>query len=226
MSYFNSEFISFFKGLAANNNKEYFDANRKIYTKQVKEPFQALVMDVRDELGKTDASFKELELKNALFRINRDIRFSKDKTPYNLHVSAVVSPKGRKDMQDLGLYMHLNIDKCFFGGGMYQPDKENLEKIRHSILDNPKAFRNALNEKNFQSVYGGLAQSEVNKILPKEMKQLGTEVSEIYNKQFYFMAEHDGQKTILRDDLLPFIVSHYTASKSFNSWLKSATLHP
>ena len=223
MSYFNSEFISFFKGLAANNNKEYFDANRKIYTKQVKEPFQALILDVRDELAKTDKAFKELELKNALFRINRDIRFSKDKTPYNLHVSAVVSPKGRKDMQELGLYVHLSIDKCFFGGGMYQPEKENLERIRQSILHDASSFKSALNEKNFKSVYGGLAQSEVNKVLPKELKEIAAAVPEIYNKQYYYMAEYEGQKTILRDDLLPFIVSHYTAAKSFNAWLRSAT---
>ena len=92
MSYFSPKFVDFFKGLAANNNKEYFDANRKTYIKEVKNPFQALLMDVRDQIAKSDPEVKKQELKNAVFRINRDIRFSKDKTPYNLHVSAVVSP--------------------------------------------------------------------------------------------------------------------------------------
>ena len=155
MRYFNQSFIDFFKGLAANNSKEYFDEHRKTYEKEVKKPFHKLLLDLKDELAKHDPNIAKLELKNALFRINRDIRFSKDKSPYNLHVSAVVSPYGRKDMQYPGLYIQLSIDECHFGGGMYMPDKDNLLKIRKHIGENPKAIDKLLKEPKFKKVYGG-----------------------------------------------------------------------
>lgn len=220
MSYFSTKFIDFFKGLAANNNKEYFDDNRKVYQKEVKAPFQKLILDVQSELSKYDEKVSQMELKNSVFRINRDIRFSKDKTPYNLHVSAVVSPYGRKDMQYPGLYLHLNIDECHFGGGMYMPSKENLEKIRHAIIKDNKGFEKALNDPHFKKIYGELAPSEKNKILPKEFKAYGEQYPHLFQKQFYYMAQHNGEPTILREDLLPFIVEHYKAAQVWDDWFK------
>jgi uncharacterized protein (TIGR02453 family) len=222
MSYFSPKFVDFFKGLAANNHKDYFDENRKTYIKEVKEPFQKLLLDVRDEIAKSDPEVKKLELKNAVFRINRDIRFSKDKTPYNLHVSAVVSPYGRKDMQYPGLYIHLSIDKCHLGGGMYMPSKENLAKIRQHIINHPKDFEKAMNDKEFNSIFGGLVEGEKNKVLPKEFKEYGEQYPAIFNKQFYYMAEYEGEKSVLREDLLPFIVSHSKAAKVWDDWFKAA----
>lgn len=220
MSYFSPKFIDFFKGLAANNSKDYFDQYRKIYTNEVKKPFQQLILDVQEELSKHDSKIKQMELKNSMFRINRDIRFSKDKTPYNLHVSAVVSPYGRKDMQYPGLYMHLSIDECHFGGGMYMPTKENLHKIREAIIKDRQGFEKAMKDKSFTKVYGTLAASEVNKILPKEFKDYGEQYPELFNKQFYYMAKHEGEPTILRPDLKNFIVEHYQAAKVWDDWFK------
>ena len=220
MTYFNSSFVEFFKGLAANNSKEYFDEHRKTYEKEVKKPFHKLILDLSQELSKFDPAIGQLELKNALFRINRDIRFSKDKSPYNLHVSAVVSPYGRKDMQYPGLYIQLSVDECHFGGGMYMPDKDNLMKIRKFIGENPKEFDKLLKDKAFTKVYGSLAKSESNKILPKELKQYSDSHPLIFNKQFYYMAQHPGEKTVLREDLIPFIVSHYQAAQNWDAFFK------
>lgn len=222
MSYFSPKFIDFFKGLAANNHKDYFDENRKLYTNEVKKPFQQLILDVQKDLGEYDSKINNMELKNSMFRINRDIRFSKDKTPYNLHVSAVVSPYGRKDMQYPGLYMHLSIDECHFGGGMYMPTKENLHKIREAIIQDRKGFEKAMNDKSFKKVYGSLASSDVNKILPKEFKEYGEQYPELFNKQFYYMAKHEGETTILREDLKHFIVQHYQAAQVWDNWFKQA----
>ncbi|HNR54889.1 MAG TPA: DUF2461 family protein, partial [Flavobacteriales bacterium] len=86
MAWFTNDFNDFFKDLAKNNNKEWFDANRKRYEASVKEPFTAFVAEAIKRIGKHDKAVR-IEPKEAIFRINRDIRFSKDKTPYKLNAS-------------------------------------------------------------------------------------------------------------------------------------------
>lgn len=222
MAYFNQQFIDFFKGLAANNNRDHFLANKSIYEKQVKKPFQQLIQDCINEIGKTDPEVKGLALKDSLFRINRDIRFSKDKAPYKLHVGAVVSPTGRKDMQHPGLYIHLSIDRIHLGGGMYMPSKENLEHIRRHMLNNYKGFQSALNAPSFKATYGQLVDAERNKILPQDFKKYGQDYPELFLKQLYYMADYDGEDHLLRDDLLQFVVEHHFAAKELNQWFKDA----
>jgi uncharacterized protein (TIGR02453 family) len=222
MAYFNRAFIHFFKGLAANNHKDWFDANRKTYEKEVKKPFYQLVADTIAEVSKYDKNVARLEVKNAVFRINRDIRFSEDKTPYKLHVSAAISPEGRKGMEYPGMYLHLNLETCHIGGGCYMPSKENLGAIRRYIVTQPKEVESALNNTEFVSVFSGLQPGEKNKILPKEFKEFGDNHPLLFNKQFYYMADYPGEETILRDDLLPFIMKHYKAAEVWNDVLKKA----
>ena len=222
MAYFDNDFISFFKGLAAKNTKDYFDANRKIYIKKVKEPFQSLIMDAAAALSKYDPKMKELQLKNAMFRINRDIRFSKDKSLYKLHMGAVISPYGRKDMQYPGLYLHLGIGDTHMGGGMYMPDKDNLAKIRQAIIKDSKGLEKALNTKEFKRLYGNLAEADKNKILPKPFKEYGDDHPLLFNKQFYYMAHYEDENFALREDLLDVLVDHYAAGHELNQWFKKA----
>ena len=97
-TYFSPDFLQFFKELAANNHKEWFDENRKRYETVVKKPFEVFVQHAIDEMAKLDPRLSELDPKKCIFRINRDIRFSKDKAPYKLNRSAAISVGGRNDM--------------------------------------------------------------------------------------------------------------------------------
>ena len=99
MQYFIPDFIEFFKELAANNNKDWFDINRKRYTDVIKEPFKKFVLDLIVEVGKVNPKIKDIEPKDCIFRINRDIRFSKDKTPYKMNVSALIAPGGKRTIK-------------------------------------------------------------------------------------------------------------------------------
>ena len=126
------EFIQFFKDLAANNNRDWFHANKKNYEINVKKPFYQLTQSLIDTCG------FDLEVKNAVFRINRDVRFSKDKSPYKNYVASVISPYGRKNMEYPGLFLHLEPGNFMLGGGCHQPSKENLSKIRSYIVENPE----------------------------------------------------------------------------------------
>jgi uncharacterized protein (TIGR02453 family) len=116
------EYVSFFKKLSANNNTEWFNANKKKYEQDVKAPFYQLVQEVIDLMKKLDPAIK-VEPKDCVFRINRDIRFSNDKNPYKNYMAAVVSAGGRKDTTTPGIYFHVEANTLSIAGGSYAPPK-------------------------------------------------------------------------------------------------------
>ncbi len=220
MAYFDNDFLDFFEGLSNNNNKDWFHNNKKIYEQKIKKPFYQLINDVIETIQTNYDKDLDLEVKNAVFRINRDIRFSKDKTPYKTHVAAVVSRGGRKDLLYPGLYIHLGLGELSLGGGCYQPDKHILQSIREHIATHPKKLNAILNNKEFKDTYGGIKGAK-NKRLPKEFIDVAESIPLIANKQFYVMANYSSEH-ILREDLLDFIIQHYEVSTQWNSFLKEA----
>ncbi len=96
MNFFNPTFIKFFKDLSSNNSSEWFNENRKIYENEVKKPFALFVETMIGRIKKHEPETK-IEPADAIMWINKDIRFSKDKTPYNTHVAANISMMGKKD---------------------------------------------------------------------------------------------------------------------------------
>ena len=146
MSYFNQDFIDFFKDLELNNNKEWFDTNRKRYETSVKKPFAKFVDEMIGRINAEDPEVR-IEAKDAIMRINRDIRFSRDKTPYNTHVGAIISETGRKDKSVPGFFMRFSTEGIGLFGGAHGVDKDQLQKIREAIASDLKGFRAVLEEK-------------------------------------------------------------------------------
>jgi uncharacterized protein (TIGR02453 family) len=219
MNWFTNDFNAFFKDLAKNNNKEWFDANRKRYVSTVKEPFEAFVSAAIDQIHKHDRSVL-ITAKDAIFRINKDIRFSKDKTPYKTSTSAIISATGRKDHTVPGIYFELGPESVKFFGGAYMPEKEQLHRIRTAILNDGKGFRKVITAKPFVSHFGTV-QGEANKILPAEFKQAVAKEPLIAKKQFYVGADLPA-KLVAAPDLLDRLMDHYTAMRPFNNWLTQA----
>lgn len=219
MPWFTDDFNKFFKDLAKNNHKDWFDANRKRYEASVKEPFAAFVAEAIKRIGKHDKSVR-IEPKEAIFRINRDIRFSKDKTPYKLEASAIISPAGRKDHTTPGIYFALGPESVKFYGGCYQPEKEQLEKIRMAIMRHGKGFRKVIEAKTFKAMFGEV-QGEVNKVLPAEFKEAAKKEPLVANKQFYVGAEMPA-KLVTDPKLMDHHMDHYLAMCPFNEWLAVA----
>ena len=149
------EYFKFFAELEQNNNKEWFDANRKRYDKHVKTAFKKLVEQIITEVAFVDDSIASLEAKDAIFRINRDIRFSNDKTPYKTQMSAIISPIGKKDKTNPGLYFEIDKSGINVYGGTYMPDKDQLLNIRNCIAEDMDGFHKALANPEFVAHYGG-----------------------------------------------------------------------
>ena len=221
MKYFNPAFFKFFDQLSKNNNKEWFDANRNTYEEEVKKPFKKLAGDLIEKLAK-DVPEINREASKSIFRINRDIRFTTDKSPYKTNVGAIFNRKGTKDEDSPGFYMHFGADEVAVGGGKYGVSKEQLAKIRQEIFYNNKEFKKILADKNFVEKFGTL-QGEKNKVLPPDYKEFVKEQPLIANKQFWYWATLS-RKDALSEDLDKILLSHFKAGYKMNKFLLQAML--
>lgn len=216
MSFFKQEFLDFFIELAPNNNKEWFDLNRKRYEQFVKVPFSEFVTFLIKEISKNDKRFEDLEAKDCIFRINKDVRFSKDKSPYKLMVSAVVAPSGKKSKAINGVYFELGPEHVRIYGGIYEIEKENLQQLREGIAQKSEEFKKLYSEKKFISTFGEI-RGEKNKIIPKELRGAAENEALIFNKQFYFFAEFPAE-TVLDKNLDKIILECYETGKPIEAF--------
>lgn len=219
MAWFTTDFNKFFKDLAKNNSKEWFDANRTRYEQSVKQPFEAFVAEAIARIAKHDKGVA-IEPKEAIFRINKDIRFSRDKTPYKLEASAIISPAGRKDHSAPGIYFAFGPESTKFYGGCYMPDKAQLHRIREAIVRDGKGFRRAIGGKQFLALFHGV-QGEANKVLPPDFKAHAAREPLIANKQFYVAAEKPA-RLVEDPKLMEAFMEHWMAMRPMNDWLKKA----
>lgn len=148
--------IRFLKQLKKNNNKEWFDAHRKDY-EAARIDFANFIQLVIDDLQRTDTTITGLTAKDCLFRINRDIRFSNDKTPYKTNFGASIKRGGKKSPY-AGYYFHFSPGESFAGGGIWMPDNSTLKKLRQEIDYNEEDFTLIIENKSFKKIYGDLYQ--------------------------------------------------------------------
>lgn len=108
-----------------------------------------------NEMKKSDPTLEGLDVKNCVFRIHKDVRFSKDKSPYKTSLGILLTPYGKK-MQFAGYYIHLEDGQCFMGGGLYMPPNEMVKKVRKEIITFPEEFFSIIKHKNFVTTYKDL----------------------------------------------------------------------
>ena len=151
--------LSFLKSLKKNNNKPWFDANKSKYL-EVRNNFEEFVALLLQKMALFDEDLKELEYKNCLFRINRDVRFSKDKTPYKINFSASFNKGGKKSIY-AGYYLHLQPGgNSFIGGGLWRPEPEQIKKVRQEIDYCFPEFKKIIEVPAFKKNYGGLEKDQ------------------------------------------------------------------
>ena len=160
------ESLQFIDDLTANNNRDWFLDHKKRYEK-FKEDYQNLVAAFLAAMKPLDATLELLEVKNCTFRINRDIRFSKDKTPYKNHLGIWMSP-GFKGSNRAGYYIHLGRNESFIAGGFYSPEAVDLKKVRKEIAFFYDDLEEIVEEKSFKTIYGNLDTTNSLKNAPKD----------------------------------------------------------
>ena len=155
--------LTFLKNLKVNNVKEWFDANRKTYD-AARTDFTELIANVIAQYGKEDEAIASLQAKDCLFRINRDVRFSKNKAPYKSNFGASIARGGKKSIY-AGYYIHIEPgNESFAGGGLWMPEAEQLKKVRQEIDYNYETFESIVNGSSFREMYDGLYTGEESKL--------------------------------------------------------------
>ena len=151
--------ISFLKSLKKNNNKPWFDENREKYL-EAKYNFEEFVASLLQKMILFDEDIKDLLPKNCTFRINRDIRFSKNKTPYKINLSASFNRGGKKSIY-AGYYFHLQPGgNSFVGGGLWRPEPVELKKLRQEIDYCFPEFKKIIHATSFKKNYGELEKDQ------------------------------------------------------------------
>ena len=214
---FTEAYYEFFIGLTVNNNKTWFDAHRTEYEQEVKALFQHFVGSVLEKVTAIDGRFGSLQPKDCIFRINKDIRFSKDKSPYKLHCSAAVQLGGRKQMSAGGFYMEFGPDLCAIYSGVYLPEKEALRKIRERIAADPMGFERVIQEPGVVKAFGsGLG--EKNKRIDADLMLASATQPLILNKQFYVRHVVEPEDTF-GGDFDDYVVRIWEASRDYNAFI-------
>ncbi len=145
--------IQFISNLKENNHRDWFQANRPAYD-AAKSDFASFIEKVLAELSKTDPTLKGILAKDTLFRINKDVRFSKDKSPYKTNFGAGISKEGRK-LPVAGYYVHLEPGQSFLAGGIYMPEPDMLKIIREEIAYDSEELMGILNKPSFKKYFSG-----------------------------------------------------------------------
>ena len=215
-----SSTLKFLKGVKKNNNKPWFEKNKNSYL-AAKDDIEQLTGQLLNRLGKTDKSIADLKAKDCQFRIYRDVRFSKDKTPYKTNMGAWMN-KGGKKINSAGYYFHCEPGHSFIAGGFYLPMPPELNKIRQEIDYNFDEWKKIINNKNFKKYFvKGVEGIESLSRPPKGYDDTNPAIEFLKMKSFivtHQLTDTDIQsKTLVKE-----VLKTYEAMKPFIDFLNHA----
>ena len=155
---FPKEFFVFFRQLRANNDRVWFETNKTVFREAVQAPMSDFISALAPELAKISKQFIADPRPNggSMFRIYRDVRFSKDKRPYKEHAACQFRHRLGRDVHAPGFYVHLAPGYVFFGGGMWMPDPEACTRIRTAIASKPALWKKVVTGRKFLAAFGGV----------------------------------------------------------------------
>ena len=215
----NKETIDFLKKLKKNNTKEWFDNHRDLYV-DAKENYLDFVTELLQSIKSFDTSLVDIQPKNCVFRINRDVRFSANKDPYKTNFGASFS-KGGKKIACAGYYFHLEPGACFIGGGYWMPQGEDLQKIRQEIDYNFDEFKKIISAKAFINYFNTLDSKEKLIRPPKGYEKDNPALEFLQLKNFIVMANIE-DKELVDKTIITKVVAHFKAMKPLVDFLNRA----
>lgn len=215
------ESLQFLDDLKANNNRDWFQDNKKRY-EIFKKDYHQLVSDFLDTMKPLDPSLELLQIKDCTFRINRDIRFSKDKSPYKAHLGVWLS-SGAKGANRSGYYVHIEKGASFIAGGFYSPDAEELKKVRKEIAFFYDDLEEILKEKNFKKEFETLDINENNslKSMPRGYEKDHPAIEFLKLKSFTVSQKYDISE-VTKKDFVAKMSQKLITLKPFNEFINRA----
>lgn len=211
--------LDFLKELKKNNNRDWFSDNKKKFV-EAKDAFEPAVQKLIDGIGKFDKDLAEVTAKQCIYRIYRDIRFSKDKTPYKSNFGAVMGEGGRKSNKAFYYIQVEPGDNSFIAGGLYMPDGEKLKKIRQEIDYNGDDLKKVLNKKSFKGYFPEIEGEKLKKA-PKGYSPDDPNI-ELLKHKSYIVVHRFTDAQMLDDNFTKDCVKMFKEMKPFNDFLNTA----
>lgn len=209
--------LDFLRDLRVHNEKLWFDENRKRYD-VARANFELFITDVISGFGDIE-DLGGVSAKECIYRINRDIRFSRDKTPYKTHMAAVIGKGGRKS-QDRSYYIQIAPGDSWLGGGMYAPSSEQLAAVRRSIAYDWRELNGIIDDPEFVRHFGGL-EGESLKTAPQGYLKDHPAIDLLRRKQF-LAGRSLSDEDVLSPDLTAIVLTMCRAVKPFLTFLHDA----
>jgi uncharacterized protein (TIGR02453 family) len=212
--------LDFLKKLHQNNDREWFKEHKKEY-EAAKEEFATVITALLEHFTHNiDPAFSSITAKDCIFRLNRDVRFSKDKTPYKTYFSAVIHPEGRKTEKPL-MYLHITPnDNSFLALGVYEVSKEYIKKIREEIDYNADELKAIFDKKEFKKYFTEFAVMENGTLktaprgYPKDHPNI-----ELLRLKHFIVQKSITDKQLLSNDIAQNLAQMAIAGQPLNDWL-------
>lgn len=211
--------FQFLSDLKENNYKEWFHENKPRY-QIVKKEFEQFIAHVIAEVAQFDGSVKNIEPKKCIFRINRDVRFSKDKSPYKTNFGGFIVPGGR-NAGFAGYYIHIEPGNCFLAGGIYMPPPDRLKAVRTEIYENTNDFKKILNAKDFKNHFKEIISEGKLKTAPKGFPRDFEDIDLLRHKH-YTVVKYIKDELVTSDKFANEIRNTFKALYPFNAFINEA----
>ena len=222
---FSPKLLKFLAQLSKNNNRDWFNKNKKRYEDDVLFPALNFVEAFEPKLKKISPAFKAVPKRvgGSVMRIYRDTRFAKDKTPYKTNVGIHFRHRMGKDVHCPGYYLHLTPKDCFVGAGIWRPDSAALRKIRYAIDDDPATWKRSRDNKKFKSTYE-LAGDSL-KRSPRDYSEDHKFIADLKRKDFIGLHPLD-DKELCSSDFMDYVADAFKAGKPLMRFLCDALRIP
>lgn len=216
--HFEPGLMTFLRELAANNQREWFEAHRPQYEQLLREPAFGFINAMTDELLHISPFYEASARKNggSLMRINRDVRFGHDKRPYKTNVGIQFRHQSGRDVHAPGFYLHIEPDEIFVGVGVWHPAAPQLAQIRDAIVEKPQAYRDAIQHPDFLAHFSLAGDSLIRP--PRGYDPSHPLIHELKRKDFIALCSLN-EDELWQPGLAKRVAEYFAAGSSLQAWL-------
>ncbi len=221
MTFFTTDTVKFWKGLAKNNNKAWFDKNRTAYETHLKEPYDRLAAALVEQVQEVEPEYNTPP-KQAAYRINRDVRFAKDKSPYKTSLGVTIGRNEKFDPRWPAYTVRMSVDGVWVAGGLYRPGTDLRDHVRRYIGENTAELRKIERKSTaFAKTFGSL-QGDAHKRVPQELKEYVRDEPRVLNTQWVYWRDFEDPKRFLDPKLDQFVLDQWEIARPAMEFLKDA----